>query len=99
MRVSAPRVPRGALMARGVGEVLLPFLLPFAGYILFLLVRSRYPFVAAAWTRGPVAVLIVSGLALAVLSLLLTGLFGPRAHGGYVPAHLENGVLVPGRME
>ena len=54
------------LMLRGLIEVGLPFLLPFAGYVLFLTLKSRYPFVAAAWTRGPVAVLVVSGLALAV---------------------------------
>ena len=86
-------------MLRGLIDVGLPFLLPFAGYVLFLTLQSRYPFVAAAWTRGPVAALVVSGLALAVVALLLTGLFGPRAHGSYRPAHLENGVLVPGRLE
>jgi len=26
-------------------------------------------------------------------------LFAPRGHGAYIPAHLENGVLVPGRIE
>ena len=86
-------------MLRGLLEVGLPFLLPFAGYVLFVILKSRYPFVATAWTRGPVAVLVVSGLTLAVAALLLAGLFGPRAHGRYRPAHLENGVLVPGRLE
>ncbi len=86
-------------MGRILLDVLVPFLLPFAGYVVFLLLRRRYPFVATAWTRGPVAALVVGGLALAVLSLLLAGLFWPRAKGDYVPAHLENGVLVPGRME
>ena len=86
-------------MLRGLLEVGLPFLLPFAGYVLFLTLKSRYPFVATAWTRGPVAGLVVSGLTLAVAALLLAGLFGPRAHGRYRPAHLENGVLVPGRLE
>ena len=86
-------------MLRALFEVGLPFLLPFAGYLLFLTLKSRYPFVTSAWTRGPVAVLVVSGLTLAVVALLLAGLFGPRAHGRYRPAHLDNGVLVPGRME
>ncbi len=86
-------------MLRGLLDVGLPFLLPFAGYVLFLTVQRRYPFVAAAWTRGPVAALVVSGLALAVVALLLTGLFGPRPQGSYRPAHVENGVLVPGRLE
>ena len=86
-------------MLRGLVEVGLPFLLPFAGYVLFLVFKSRYPFMASAWTRGPVAVLVVSGLTLAVVALLLAGLFGPRAHGRYRPAHLDNGVLIPGRLE
>ena len=86
-------------MLRGLLEIGLPFLLPFAGYVLFLAVKNRYPFVATAWTRGPMAILVVSGLALAVASLLVTGLFAPRARGGYRPAHLEKGVLVPGRLE
>ena len=86
-------------MGRALLDVLVPFLLPFAGYVVFLALRRRYPFVLSAWSRGPVAVLVVSGLALAVLSLLLAGLFGPRAQGDYVPAHLDHGVLVPGRME
>ena len=86
-------------MGRVFVEVLLPFLLPFAGYALWLAFRRRFPFVASAWARGPVAALVVGGLGLAVLSLVAAGLLGPRARGGYVPAHLENGRLVPGRME
>ncbi len=86
-------------MGRALLDILVPFLLPFAGYALFLALRRRYPFVASAWTRGPVAALVVAGLALAVLSLLAAGLLWPRGRGDYVPAHIENGVLVPGRME
>lgn len=86
-------------MGRLLLEVLLPFLLPFAGYAAYLVLRRRYPFVLSAWRRGPLAALVVGGLALAVLSLLAAGLFGHRGRGDYVPAHLEDGVLVPGRME
>ena len=86
------------LMGRALLDVLVPFLLPFAGYVLYLVLRRRYPFVVSAWSRGPLAALVVAGLALAVLSLLAAGFFGHRGQGDYVPAHLENGVLVPGRM-
>ena len=86
-------------MGRALLDVIVPFLLPFAGYALFLALRRRYPFVLSAWTRGPRAALMVGGLALAVLSLVAAGLFAHRGRGDYVPAHLENGVLVPGRME
>ncbi len=85
-------------MGRALLDVLVPFLLPFAGYVLYLVLRRRYPFVVSAWSRGPLAALVVAGLALAVLSLLAAGFFGHRGQGDYVPAHLENGVLVPGRM-
>ena len=85
-------------MGRALLDVLVPFLLPFAGYALFLALRRRYPFVLSAWTRGPLAALVVGGLALAVLSLLAAGFLGHRGRGDYVPAHLEDGVLVPGRM-
>jgi hypothetical protein len=86
-------------MLRSLLEAALPFCLPFAAYALFMVLQQRYPFVASAWTRGPVAVLTVCGLGLAVAAFLLAGLFEPRHHGGYVPAHIENGVLQPGRME
>lgn len=75
------------------------FLLPFVAYGILLALRRRYPFVLAAWTEGPVAALVVAGLALAVAGTLLTGFFANRHRGAYVPAHLENGVLVPGRIE
>lgn len=86
-------------MGRALLDVLVPFLLPFAGYAVYLVLRRRYPFVLSAWSRGPLAALVVGGLALAVLSLLAAGLFGPRGRGEYVPARMENGVLVPGRVE
>ena len=85
-------------MGRALLDVLVPFLLPFAGYALYLVLRHRYPLVLSAWSRGPLAALVVSGLALAVLTLLAAGVFGHRGRGDYVPAHLDKGVLVPGRM-
>lgn len=86
-------------MGRILLEILVPFLLPFLGYAVSLALRRRYPFVLTAWSRGPLAVLVVCGLALAVASLVAAGLLWPRGRGDYVPAHMENGVLVPGRLE
>ena len=45
------------------------------------------------------SVLTLMGLAAAVLGLVTLNLLAPRGHGTYVPAHQENGVLVPGRIE
>lgn len=75
------------------------FLVPFVAYALFLGLRRRYPFVLEAWTQGPLATLIVTGLALAVAGALLTGFFADRHRGAYVPAHMQNGVLVPGHID
>lgn len=86
-------------MLRSLADAGVLFLVPFAAYAILLVLRRRYPFVLETWTNGPLATLIVTGLALAVAGALLTGLFANRHKGAYVPAHLENGVLVPGRME
>jgi hypothetical protein len=31
--------------------------------------------------------------------MLILGVLAPRHSGAYVPAHIENGTLVPGRIE
>ena len=86
-------------MLRGLFDAGGLFLVPFVAYALFLALRRRYPFVLDSWTQGPVATLVVAGLALAVAGVLLTGFFANRHKGAYVPAHIEKGRLVPGRME
>ena len=42
---------------------------------------------------------LFSGLAIAVTGMIAFGIFAPRHAGAYVPAHIENGKLVPGRMQ
>ena len=44
-------------------------------------------------------ILVIVGLAAALAGLAGASLFAPRGHGVYIPAHVENGVLVPGRIE
>jgi hypothetical protein len=46
-----------------------------------------------------VSVLTLIGLAAVVLGLVALNAFAPRGCGVYIPAHVENGVLVPGRIE
>lgn len=86
-------------MLRNLLDAVMLFLVPFVAYALLLGLRRRYPFVLDSWTRGPLATLAVTGLALAVAGALLTGLFANRHKGAYVPAHIENGKLVPGRID
>jgi uncharacterized protein DUF6111 len=75
------------------------FLVPFAAYAIYLLLRARYPLEVEHWTGFRVSIMTLIGLAAAVLGLVVLDAFAPRGHGVYVPAHEENGVLVPGRIE
>jgi len=85
-------------MWRAYLETAILFALPFFLYAAFHLMLLRWPFVASLWTRGRVSSLAIAGLALAVIGMLALGL-GPREKGTYVPAHIENGRLVPGHFE
>ena len=73
------------------------FLIPFVVYALFL-VASRSDLLMRS--SGPVIVvgrLLLGSLLLVVLSLILLAQFsGAPPHSTYVPAHLENGKLIPG---
>jgi hypothetical protein len=86
-------------MGRTVIEPLALFLSPFAAYAVYLVLRARYPLEFEHWTRGRVSILTLLGLAAAVLGFGALDALAPRGHGVYVPAHVENGVLVPGRIE
>jgi hypothetical protein len=74
------------------------FILPFAGYALYLKLRDLGWRAPEHWHGIPLAVLIGSGLLLVAISLFVGALTGGTPAGGtYVPAHMEDGVLVPGR--
>ncbi len=86
-------------MGRALFETLALFLAPFALFAAYLALRARYPLAVEHWTRGRVSMLTLAGLAAAVLGLIGLELTAPRGQGVYVPAHVENGVLVPGRFQ
>jgi len=86
-------------MGRALFETLLLFLTPFALYAIFLVLRLRYPLAVEHWTHGRLALLAMAGLIAALIGFAVLELSAPRGHGTYVPAHVENGVLVPGRFE
>jgi uncharacterized membrane protein len=73
------------------------FLIPFAVYALFLAATRSGLFARSSW---PVA--IVARLALVAIVLVIAGLIGLAHFSGaspdstYVPAHIEDGRLVPG---
>jgi hypothetical protein len=86
-------------MIRALVESFALFLVPFVVFVVYLLIRRRDPVAVDTWTGGRIASLSIAGLALAVLGIVVFGLFEERPLGAYVPAHVENGRLVPGRFQ
>jgi hypothetical protein len=73
------------------------FLIPFAVYAVFLLASRSELMTPSSWPMKVVARLLLGSLLLVVVSLVLLAQFsGAPPHSTYVPAHLENGKLVPG---
>jgi hypothetical protein len=72
------------------------FLIPFAIYALFLFATRSGTLVQSSWPLHVIAKLILGSLLLVVISLVMLAHFRAKPGSTYVPAHLENGKLVPG---
>ncbi|HUI12096.1 MAG TPA: DUF6111 family protein [Xanthobacteraceae bacterium] len=73
------------------------FLIPFALYAAFLLMTRTTVLQSEAWTMPRLAALVIVSLVLVIGSFLLLAQFSGAPPGStYVPAHVENGRLVPG---
>ncbi len=73
------------------------FLIPFGVYVLFLVATRSGLLVPVSWPLHLVARLTVAALVLVIASLVLLAQFsGAPPRSTYVPAHVENGRLVPG---
>jgi purine-cytosine permease-like protein len=86
-------------MLRALVDAAALFLSPFLAYIVWLGLRRRYPLEVQYWEQKNVSLLIVAGLAAAVLGFLALGLFAERHQGVYVPARVEHGKLLPGHID
>ncbi len=76
------------------------FLIPFAVYALFLLVTRSGLFAQASWPLHMLAKLLIGSFVLVIVSFVLLAQFsGAPPHSTYVPAHMENGRLVPGASQ
>ncbi|MCA1455061.1 hypothetical protein I6F35_17795 [Bradyrhizobium sp. BRP22] len=73
------------------------FLIPFAVYALFLIATRSGVFAKSSWPLPLVAKLVLGALVLVVISFVMLAHFsGAPPNSTYVPAHIENGKLVPG---
>jgi len=73
------------------------FLIPFAVYAAFLVATRSGLLVWSSWPLHVIAKLSIAALVLVVISFVLLAQYsGAPPDSTYVPAHLENGRLVPG---
>lgn len=87
-------------MVRFVAFDLVLFFLPFGAYALWLYVTRQTVGGAAEWETRTIAWLALTGAALFVLTIAVFIHFDTGAPGGrYVPAHVENGEIVPGHID
>lgn len=85
-------------MVRVVFEAVAVFFAPFLAYSVYLFLRQQFP-TPAAWSRARIALLSLAGLVSAAALILGLGLLADQSKGAYVPAHIENGQLVPGAFK
>jgi hypothetical protein len=73
------------------------FLIPFAVYALFLIATRAGVTAQASWPLHIIAKLVLGSLLLVIVSFILLAHFsGGSPNSTYIPAHVENGRLVPG---
>ena len=73
------------------------FLVPFGIYVLFLIATRSGVIVQSSWPIQMVARLMLGSLLLVIASLVILAHFsGGSPNSTYIPAHVENGKLVPG---
>jgi hypothetical protein len=73
------------------------FLIPFVVYALFLIATRSGLLVQTSWPTHLIARLVLVSLSLIILSLVMLANFsGSPPNSTYLPAHVENGKLVPG---
>jgi hypothetical protein len=84
-------------MIRQIATELALFLVPFVAYALFLWATRTGALEVGAWSMPRVMWLTIAALVLVIASFVVLAQFGGAPPGStYIPAHLENGRLVPG---
>jgi Family of unknown function (DUF6111) len=87
-------------MIRPVLTELALFLAPFVLYAVFLLATRSGVLDASAWSWSTLGWLTITALALVVGSFIVMAQFSGAPPGStYIPAHIEDGKLVPGTTQ
>jgi hypothetical protein len=86
-------------MIRPVFTELALFLAPFAVYALYLVATKTALLTLESWPPKVLASLAIAALILMIGSFIYLSHFSGAPPGSaYEPAHMENGVFVPGRV-
>lgn len=86
-------------MIRSLLYHIIPFLLPFVAYVIFVVATRRARERGELFDDAPWYWLFVVGLVLSGISLIVYWYFNQEPIGGtYVPPHVEDGAVVPGRV-
>jgi hypothetical protein len=86
-------------MARFIAFDAVFFLLPFAAYGLWLLITRRSVGGVAEWEVRTVTILSLAGALLMLAAVFFFIQYDRDPPGGtYIPAHMENGEIVPGHI-
>jgi len=87
-------------MIRPVLTELALFLTPFLVYALFLWATKAGVLDPTQWTLPRIGWLVIAALVLMIGSFVVLAQFGGSApRSTYTPAHVEDGVLVPGQTK
>jgi len=87
-------------MARYVAFDAVFFLLPFGIYAMYLIFTRGSLKNLDDWQVRTIAYLAIAGSALLLVAIFAFTSFTQEPPSGiYVPAHIENGVIVPGHFE
>ncbi len=86
-------------MLRAILEGFALFLLPFAGFSLYLAIAGQNPLHPEVWSRKALSGLTIAALALCIAGMLWIGVEHANENGTFVPSHVDkDGNFVPGQI-
>jgi Family of unknown function (DUF6111) len=84
-------------MLRVILEGAFLFLLPFAGFAVWLLLKGQNPLEPAVWSRKAMSWLTLAALVVCIAGVIVVGARREVESGTFVPSHVEpDGRFVPG---
>jgi hypothetical protein len=87
-------------MLRAILEGVLLFVLPFAGFAIYLLLIGQSPMYPEVWSRKALSWLTLAALAVCIAGVVVVGARRELQSGTFVPSHVEpDGRFVPGGFQ